>query len=287
MCDRVAEHLDVHVGVLLCEVKTWARAYCLQAARGHIDTPALHLLHEPRPVGVSASFEVYIKSKAEAATTDVRDPVRTLLADFEQLAPEVVTGPVGVLHEVLVADDLVLAFHECRAHRISHPCVEVPVGELRPELIRVVEAARLRFLREGNEVRRRVQVPVLVRPELARASDARVHLVHDHVDAELLGQSAQLVGVEARDVVVAAGGKKRLEHDSRNLNALNSLPVLNLLTHVTKRGELLLPVKLYVGRVIQGVPVRRGISHWPIERRDVYLSERTDPICIPGRRQTS
>lgn len=58
--------------------------------------------------------------------------------------------------------------------------------------------------REGDKVRRRVKVPLLVRPERARGTDTRLHLVDDEEDAVLLGQRPQRVEERRRRVVVTA-----------------------------------------------------------------------------------
>ena len=77
------------------------------------------------------------------------------------------------------------------------------VGKLSTELILVVEAAGLSLFRERHEIGWLLQVPVLMRPELATAGDPSVHLINDQVDAHLLGHLAQLIRVETRDVMIA------------------------------------------------------------------------------------
>jgi len=59
----------------------------------------------------------------------------------------------------------------------------VSEGLLYPSVMVVVEATREHLLRKSDEIRRTVQVPMLVGPELASAADTGLNFIDNHVDS--------------------------------------------------------------------------------------------------------
>lgn len=126
-----------------------------------------------------------------------------------------------------------------------------------------------------------------MRPELARACDARVYLVNNHVDAHLLGHLAQLIGKEACDMMISACRLNWFKHYCSDLNSFYALPMLYLFPNVAERGQILLLIILYVVWVSDRVTISWWLCHRPVKGRNINFSERAYPISISRRRQAS
>ena len=144
--------------------------------------------------------------------------VRTCLKDKAKIEVEILIEKVYevyILQQILLLHAVDDRFKLQRASRVSHPrvedavalhiqtvqqiilgtwkadavlCVADSVAVMyfsRAHLVRVVEPSHLRFLAEGDAVRRRWQVPALVVPPLTSTASARLHLVHDQVRVAL------------------------------------------------------------------------------------------------------
>ena len=273
--------------MLVLEVEARSRTDSVQATVGHIHTIPFHLSDKLRSLSISARIEVDIVCQAQATTTHIRHPVRVVFCNFVELIFEVGSDLDGALDQVLLSNDLILLGHEQCPHGVSHPGIEMTEGKFGPEFIRVVEARGLGLLGKTHKVWRRFQVPVLVRPVASAACDASVHLVNDHVNAHLLGHLAQLVGKEARDVVVTAGRLNRLEHHGSNLNSLGRLPVLDLILDVPERREILLAIVGFICRIFDWIAVHRRLGHGPVEGWNIDFAERSYSVSVPCCRQTT
>lgn len=81
-----------------------------------------------------------------------------------------------------------LSAQHCQNWLLSKHGAEETHG-VRPELLLVEKAARHHLLAEAQHVRRVVQPPVLVGPELAGTAASSLHLVHQEAAAVLFGES--------------------------------------------------------------------------------------------------
>src|SRR5687768_117008 len=90
------------------------------------------------------------------------------------------TAEVVDLGGVLLLDLLDDGAEDDGAGWVAHPGVELAVGLVGAELdVAVVVAGGLGLLGEGDHVGRGLEVPVLVRPELAGSANTGLHLVDD------------------------------------------------------------------------------------------------------------
>ena len=124
-------------------------------------------------------------------------------------------------------------------------------------------------------------------PEASTASNTSVHFVDDHIDTHLLREAAQLICIEASDVVIATSRLDRFDYHSRNFDSLRTLPVFNLFAYIAERGQILLTIVSVIGWVIDRVAVARGLSHGPVEGWDIELAVRADAISVARRRQAT
>ena len=103
--------------------------------------------------------------------------------EFAQSTLEVFANSLLAVFQIVFPDNFVLGGSELGAHRVAEESVEVAVGLRVSRIVPVVEATGEHTLGKGDEVRRRGQFPVFVRPEVASAAHSSLDLVDDHEDA--------------------------------------------------------------------------------------------------------
>lgn len=147
-------------------------------------------------------------------TTEVLEVLGVLLGQTGETGVEVVTGGAGVLDEVETLDLLDDSAEDQGAGWVAHPGVELAVGLVGAQGgVAVVVAGGLGLLGEGDHVRGRGQVPVVVGPELTGGTDTGLHLVDDEEDVGALGDVAETLEEGGRGVVVTTLGLDGLDHD--------------------------------------------------------------------------
>jgi hypothetical protein len=200
---------------------------------------------------------------------------------------EVVASLSGVLNEVLALNlvengteedgasgvtepaSTLLVLYEWLQERILNLRVELTVGLVGPELRVTVEvASSLGLLREGDHVRRVLEVPVVVSPELASGTNTGLNLVDNHKDIMFAGDRTKTSEEGGRSVVVATLRLNGLDNDSSRWAVETGDDLLNFFKAALLLASVLLGVLLE--RVLE---LREG-GLGPVEGRDVELVDR-------------
>lgn len=120
--------------------------------------------------------------------TKVLDLARIFVAKSFEVFEKAVTDPCGVVDEVVLVDFIDNSLEKDGTGRVSHPCVELTVRLVGADgRVAIIETGSLSLLRKGNNIRRRLKVPVLMSPELAGGTDTCLDLVHYKENVMLLG----------------------------------------------------------------------------------------------------
>lgn len=247
--------------VMLLEDQHRPQAHGILTATADVHTELLGLQQELVPLGVVPGDE-----RALALATQVLDLVGVLLREARETRVEVVTRGGGVLDQTEALNLLDDGTEDDGTRRVTHPGIELTVRLVGTQLrVAVVEAGRLRLLGEGHNVRRGLEVPVVVGPELARGANTGLHLVNDEEDVVALRDLAQAAEEGGRGVVVAALGLDGLHHDGRDRVVEFFDDPLDLLQAALLLLGVLLGVLLE--RVLQGGEGSLG----PVKGRDVEL----------------
>ena len=160
--------------------------------------------------------------------------------------------------------------------------VELTVGLVGPELRVTVEVASgLGFLRKGDHVRRVLEVPVVVSPELASGTDTSLNLINNHENVVLAGDGTEASEEGGRGVVVATLRLNGLDDDGSRWVVEGGDDLLNLLEAALLLASVLLGVLLK--RVLE---LREG-SLGPVEGRDVELVDRLGASGREGAEETA
>ena len=247
--------------MVLLEGKHGSQADGAGTASTNVDTESLGLGEELVSLGAVKGNE-----SALALATEVLEVVGILGGETLDLAEEVVTDAGGVVDEVVALNLLDDGAEDEGASRVAHPGVELTVGLVGAEVLGgVVVAGGLGLLGEGDNVRRVLEVPVLVGPELAGSTNTGLNLVGDEEDVVLAGQGAELLEEFGGGVVVTTLGLDGLDHDGAGWQ----VPRLDEVLDFVERS-------LLGGGVLSGVLVERVLELGesglgPVEGGDIEL----------------
>ena len=183
-------------------------------------------------------------------TTEVLEVLGVLLGQTGETGVEVVTGGAGVLDEVETLDLLDDSAEDQGTGWVTHPGVELAVGLVGAQGgVAVVVTGGLGLLGEGDHVRGRGQVPVVVGPELTGGTDTGLHLVDDEEDVGALGDVAETLEEGGRGVVVTTLGLDGLDHHGGD-------GVVELLDETLNLGQ----ATLLLGSVLLDVLLQRVLQ---------------------------
>ena len=247
--------------MVLLEGKHGSQADGAGTASTNVDTESLGLGEELVSLGAVKGNE-----SALALATEVLEVVGILGGETLDLAEEVVTDAGGVVDEVVALNLLDDGAEDEGASRVAHPGVELTVGLVGAEVLGgVVVAGGLGLLGEGDNVRRVLEVPVLVGPELAGSTNTGLNLVGDEEDVVLAGQGAELLEEFGGGVVVTTLGLDGLDDDGAGWQ----VPRLDEVLDFVERS-------LLGGGVLSGVLVERVLELGesglgPVEGGDIEL----------------
>ena len=106
-------------------------------------------------------------------------------------------------------------------------------------------------------------------PELAGSADTSLHLIDNHVDAELFSEISESLAEVGRQEVITTFALDWLNSDGNDFRSLFFAPLLNLSSYISERSGILSQVVLYV--VFERVLVPGVLSARPVEGWDVNL----------------
>lgn len=271
--DHFLESLQENIGVVVLEDKHGPQPNSTLSASTNVDTNTLSLSQDLVPLRRVPSDEGTL-----ALTTQVLEVLGVLLRQTLETSVQVSTGSSGVLNQTQTLDLLDDAAEDQCTGRVTHPGVELAVGLVGAQGgVAVVVTGRLGLLGEGDHVRRGVEVPVVVGPELSCGSDTGLDFVDNEEDIGALGDVAQSLEESGRSVVVTTLGLDGLDHDGGHGVVVLLDKALNLL----QAALLLLSVLLSM--LLKRVLQRREGSLGPIEGGDIQLVN----SFATGRRQTA
>ena len=165
---------------------------------------------------------------------------------------------------------------------MSNLRVELTVGLVGSELRVTVEvASSLGLLGEGDHVRRVLEVPVVVSPELSGGTDTSLNLVDNHENVVLAGDGTKAPEEGGRGVVVATLRLNGLDDDGRRWVVEGGDDLLNLFKAALLLASVLLGVLLK--RVLE---LREG-GLGPVKGRDVELVNRLGASGREGAEETA
>ena len=151
-----------------------------------------------------------------------------------------------------------------RFGRIAHPGIKLSVWFIWPQhRITVIIPRSLCLLRESDNIRWGLQVPVLVCPELACGPDTCLHLIHDHKYIMLLCDLAQASEIRRRRVIVSTLGLDRFNDNSD----YGAMPAREDALCLLEAPLFLCIVRFHV--LFQRVSECRERCLWPIKRWNV------------------
>lgn len=198
--------------VMFLEDEHGAQANSAHATATDVDTDTLGLGKELVALGGVPGDEGTL-----ALAAKVLQMLGVLLGQTLQTSEEVVSGGGGVLDEVQTLDFLDDAAEDEGTGWVTHPGVELAVRLVGAQSgVTVVVACGLSLLREGHNVRRSLEVPVIVGPELAGGTDTGLHLVDDEEHIVALSDVAQALEEGRGGVVVTALGLDGLDDNGSN-----------------------------------------------------------------------
>lgn len=222
--DNLLESVDEDIAVVLLESQHGTQTDGGDTAAANVDAKLLGLGEELVTFGAVKGDE-----SALALAAEVLEVVGVLGGELLNLAVEVVADAGGVVDEVEALHLLNDGTEDEAASRVTHPGVELAVGLVGAQVLGgVVVAGGLSLLGEGDHVGRVLEIPVLVRPELASGANAGLDLVGNEEDVVLAGEGAELLEELGAGVVVAALGLDGLDHDGGGGQVPGGDEVLNL-----------------------------------------------------------
>lgn len=247
--------------MVFLEDQHWSQPNGVGTASTDVDANRLGLLQELVPVRGIPSDEC-----ALSFTTQVLNIVGILFGKALERAVEVVTGDRGVLHQLLALNFFVNGAEENSTSRVTHPGVELTVWLVGAQgRVAVVVTGGLSFLGERHQVRRRVQVPVVMSPEFSGGSDTGLHLINDEKNLVALGDVAEPLEESGRRMVITTLGLDGLHDDSGN----GIVEFLDQALRLLEAALLLLRILFSV--FLQGILEGRERSLGPVEGRDVQF----------------
>jgi hypothetical protein len=273
--------LEQNIGVLLLEDQHRPETDCLSTRATDVDADGLGLLQD-----LVALRRVPGDEGPLALATEVLDLLGELGGKTLEAGVEVSTSLGGVLHEVLAFDLGEDSAEEDGTGGVTEPAMEMLASirqrwytqtelNLRVELavclvgtelrVAVVVTSSLSLLGEGDHVRRVLEVPVVVSPELAGGADTSLDLVDNHEDVVLAGDGAEAPEESRRRVVVTALGLDRLDNDGGGWAVEGRDDVLNLLE------AALLLTSVLLGMLLKRILELREGSLWPVKGGNIEL----------------
>ncbi|KAI6767168.1 hypothetical protein HG531_011528 [Fusarium graminearum] len=140
-------------------------------------------------------------------SSEVLDVLGVLGSEALELGVQLATDAGGLLDQLLVEDLLDDSLAHDDTGWVTNPGVELTVGLVGDEhLVSEEVASSLGLLGEGNHVRRRAQVPVVVAPEGTGSTETSLDLISDEDTAVLLGDITETLEERGRSVVVTTLG---------------------------------------------------------------------------------
>ncbi len=190
----------------------WPQPHRPLPAPPDIDTKPLRPLHE-----IVAARTIPRYERALPLPPQILNLVWIPFRQALEAVVEIVACVRGVPHEIQAFDLLDDGAEEDGARGVAHPGVELAVRFVGPQLrVAEVVARGLGFFREGDHVRRVVQVPVVMGPKFARGADAGLHFVDDEEDVVFFGDVAEAFEEGGGGVVVPALGLDGFDDDGRD-----------------------------------------------------------------------
>ncbi|KUI60105.1 hypothetical protein VP1G_11164 [Cytospora mali] len=275
--NNIGRGLNQDIGVLLLERQHGPETHGASTGSTNVDTEALGLLDELVALGVVERDE-----RSLTLATEVGELAWVLLAQRRQLAVQVVTHAGSLGDQVVLLDLLDDGTEQDSPGWVTHPCVELPVWLVGPQLrVAVVVACRLRLLGKGHHVGRRGKVPVVVGPELASRTDTSLHLVHNQENSVLLGELTEATEELGRGMVVTTLGLDGLDDDSTR----GQVPGLDEVLDLGKR--VLLGLAVLLNMLLERVLEQGEGGLGPIKSGNVELVDRLGAGGGKGAKQTA
>lgn len=252
----------------------------LLAASTDVDTDLAHSLDE-----TSGVLGVEGNESTLALATEVGNVLGVLGREDGQLSKELVTNASSLLNEVLVKDLLDDGSGHDDTGWVTDPGVELTVSLVGDELLVTEEVTgSLSLLGEGDNVRGRGQVPVVVTPERTGGTEASLDLIGNQDNVVLLGDVSERLEESRGGVVVTTLGLDGLNNETSDRALPRGDEDLDLAEASLLLSLVLLNVLLK--RVLQG---REG-SLGPVEGGDIELvdslgsggGERTEATSVEG-----
>jgi len=266
--------------VLLLEDEHGSEADSVLAASSNVDTNVAHGANESsRVLGVEGD------EGALVLASEVLDVLGVLGSQASELVVEVVADTGSLLNQLLVQDLLDDSLAHDDTGRVADPGVELAVGLVGDEhLVTEEVTGSLGLLGEGDHVRGRGQVPVVVAPEGTSGTEASLDLIGDEAGTVSLGDVTETLEEGRGGVVVTTLGLDGLNDETGNGAVPRGDEALNLLEASLLLGGILLSVLLE--RVLEG---REG-SLGPVEAGDIKLvnglgaggGERAEATAVEG-----
>lgn len=259
--DHLLESLQENIGVMVLEDKHRPQSNSTLSASTYVDTNILSLSQDLIPLRRVPSNEGTL-----TLTTQVLEMLGVLLRKTLKTGVQISTSSSGVFNQTQTLDLLDDTAEDQSAGRVTHPGVKLAVGLVGAQGgVAIIVTGRLGLLGEGDHVRRGVEVPVVVGPELSGCTDTGLDFVDNEEDVGALGDVAQALEEGGRGVIVTTLGLDGLDHDGGNGVVVLLDKTLNLL----QAALLLLSVLLSM--LLKRVLQRREGSLGPVEGGDIQL----------------
>jgi len=185
--DYLLHGIQKDISMVLLEDQHGPQSHGALSTSTNIDTNTLRLLQE-----FITSWAVKSNESSLSLASQVLELSRVLLSQALDTSIQIISNLRGMVDEIQTFNLLDDSTEEERTSWVTHPGVKLAVWLVRAELrVAEVVACCLGFLRECHHVGWCVEVPVVVRPELAGCANSSLYFVHDHEDVMLLGESTQ------------------------------------------------------------------------------------------------
>ena len=231
------------------------------ATASNVDANALGLAHKLVTLGSVPGDEGTL-----ALTTQVLEMLGVLLRKTLEARVQISTSGRSVLNQTKTLNLLNDATEDQSTGGVTHPGVELTVRLVGTQGgVSIVVTGRLSLLGEGDHVRRGLEVPVVVGPELSGGTNTGLHLIHNEEHIVALSDFPQALEESGRGVVVTTLGLNGLDHNSRNRVVVLLEQLLNFL-----QAALLL-LSILLGMLLQRVFQRWEGSLRPVKGRDIQL----------------
>lgn len=175
------QSIDVEVSMAFIKVQSWSESGRSGSTASLVDTMVLHAEHE----GIAHLGSVACECHESALAAHCVHQGRIFLLHLVQAVGQVGSDRLNSLQQLVFLDDLVLDAGQLGAYGVAEERVEVTVCLARLRLVPVVESTGEHLLGECDEIRRSVQVPVLMSPEFSCATDTSLDFINNHVNAKL------------------------------------------------------------------------------------------------------